>query len=82
MTRDEILIAVDAAFGASAWAVVGSWSIMIETVPQRQLIIADTLVKKLTDGEVDATEFEGILHEAQGGRWTPSKDGSLAYLLK
>ena len=35
MTRDELLVAVNSAFGNCAWVRVGDWSIQIETNPLR-----------------------------------------------
>jgi hypothetical protein len=74
MTRDEINVAV--------WAVVGSWTITIETVPKRQLILRDALVAQLLSGAICPAEVGGMIGHARDARWTSNKDGSLAYLLK
>lgn len=81
MTRNEILLAINKAFGANAWAVVGYWNIQIETVPARQLILGDVWVKKLSDGEMTADEFERALRGLQGSHWMMDTDGTLTCVL-
>ncbi|KVH78747.1 hypothetical protein WJ41_35140 [Burkholderia ubonensis] len=81
MTRDEINVAVNKAFDANVWAVVGSWTINIETAPARQLVLADALVEQLLSGAIGPTDFDAMLSNARDAAWTPNKDGSLIYLL-
>lgn len=81
MTRDEINVAVNKAFGAGVWAVVGFWTINIDTDPKRQLVLGDALVKKLLTGAITHTEFEAMLSNARDAVWTQNKDRSLNFLL-
>jgi hypothetical protein len=80
MTRDEINVAVNRAFGANVWAVVGSWTINIETAPKRQLVLGEALVEQLLSGAIGPTEFDAMLGNARNAGWTLT-DGSLIYVL-
>ncbi|WP_116138086.1 hypothetical protein [Trinickia diaoshuihuensis] len=81
MTRDEINVAVNKAFGVGVWAVVGFWTINIETEPKRQLVLGDALVEQLRGGAISPAKFDAMLSDARDAVWTQNKDGSLIYLL-
>ncbi|GJH04616.1 hypothetical protein [Paraburkholderia terrae] len=81
MTRDEINVAVNKAFDSNVWSIVGSLTINIETVPKRQLVLADALVEQLLSGAIGPKDFDAALREARDATWTPNKDGSLTFLL-
>lgn len=52
MTRDEINVAVNKAFGVEVWAFVESWTINIETKQKRRLVLGDELVEQLLTGAI------------------------------
>jgi|GEM_PF-2085913 len=79
MTRDECLVAISTAFGgAHVFAAVGSWNVIIETLPKRELILTDWFVQQNIDKDgLLPEEFTKILRTIKENDWLEVRDGNL-----
>lgn len=84
MTRDDVLVAVNKAFGVRAEAVIGFWNVRIDTTPPREVVFtADWVERHVNDSPESTVALEQMLRNLSDEYWLiDQKTGNLIYLVR
>lgn len=84
MTRDDVLMAVNAAFDARCEASIGFWNVRVETTPKREIVFsADWVVLHVNDSSDQIENLVERLKNIRADQWHEDKtSGTLTYVVR